>query len=173
MRRLPPAPLVCLDVSFTLAGRPARALQAAPGDHAAHHRFVLPRFTFEDGTTLAGTVVSYGTYGRLNAARDNVILLPSSYMADHHDNDWLIGPGRALDTTRWFLVATELFGNGHSSSPSNTPEPRHGPRLLVHVLGSVHHAHLFQMAKPYCLPLLVGQLEDLPEHLPPMLRIGR
>jgi hypothetical protein len=30
-------------------------------------------------------------------------------MADHHDNDWLIGPGLALDTSRWFLVATELF----------------------------------------------------------------
>ena len=50
-------------------------------------------------------------------------------MADHHDNDWLIGPGLALDTTRYFLVATELFGNGHSSSPSNTPEPHHGPRF--------------------------------------------
>ena len=50
-------------------------------------------------------------------------------MADHHDNDWLIGPGLALDTTRYFLVATELFGNGHSSSPSNTPEPYHGPRF--------------------------------------------
>ena len=88
-----------------------------------------PSFTFEDGTTLPHTMVSYGTYGRLNARKDNVILLPSSYMADHHDNDWLIGPGLALDTTRYFLVATELFGNGHSSSPSNTPEPYHGPRF--------------------------------------------
>ena len=41
----------------------------------------------------------------------------------------MIGPGLALDSTRWFLVATELFGNGHSSSPSNTPEPYHGPRF--------------------------------------------
>ena len=32
---------------------------------------------------------------------------------------------------RLFLVATELFGNGHSSSPSNTPEPYHGPRFPV------------------------------------------
>ena len=83
--------------------------QAAPADHATHHRFVLPSFTFEDGTTLPHTVVSYGTYGRLNARKDNVILLPSSYMADHHDNDWLIGPGLALDTTRYFLVATRAL----------------------------------------------------------------
>ena len=120
-----------LSLGLLLALAPASGLAAqdAPPDHAAHHRFVLPSFTFEDGTTLPNTVVSYGTYGRLNARRDNVILLPSSYMADHHDNDWLIGPGLALDPTRYFLVATELFGNGHSSSPSNTPEPHHGPRF--------------------------------------------
>jgi len=120
-----------LSLGLLLALAPASGLAAqdAPPDHAAHHRFLLPSFTFEDGTTLPNTVVSYGTYGRLNARRDNVILLPSSYMADHHDNDWLIGPGLALDTTRYFLVATELFGNGHSSSPSNTPEPHHGPRF--------------------------------------------
>jgi homoserine O-acetyltransferase len=52
-------------------------------------------------------------------------------MATHHGYEWLIGPGKALDTTRLFLVATELFGNGHSSSPSNTPEPLHGPRFPV------------------------------------------
>ena len=80
---------------------------------------------------LPRAVVVYGTYGHLNATRDNVVLLPSHYMATHHGYEWLIGPGRALDTTRLFLVATELFGNGHSSSPSNTAEPFHGPRFPV------------------------------------------
>jgi homoserine O-acetyltransferase/O-succinyltransferase len=124
-------PTAALSLALLLAQAPSFvwAVQTVPTDHAKHHRFVLPSFTFEDGTTLPNTVVSYGTYGRLNDRKDNVILLPSSYMADHHDNDWLIGPGLALDTTRYFLVATELFGNGHSSSPSNTPEPYHGPRF--------------------------------------------
>jgi homoserine O-acetyltransferase len=143
-----------LALLSTLAPSAATAVQAAPADHAAHHQFVLDTFTFEDGTTLPRTIVSYGTYGRLNARKDNVILLPSSYMADHHDNDWLIGPGLALDTTRYFLVATELFGNGHSSSPSNTPEPHHGPRFpratvrdnveAVHrlLVDSLHITHL-------------------------------
>jgi homoserine O-acetyltransferase len=143
-----------LGLLFVLAPSAVRAVQAAPADHAAHHQVVLDTFTFEDGTTLPRTIVSYGTYGRLNARKDNVILLPSSYMADHHDNDWLIGPGLALDTTRYFLVATELFGNGHSSSPSNTPEPHHGPRFpratirdnveAVHrlLVDSLHVTHL-------------------------------
>jgi homoserine O-acetyltransferase len=52
-------------------------------------------------------------------------------MADFHGYEWLIGPDKALDPSKLFLVATELFGNGHSSSPSNTPEPYHGPRFPV------------------------------------------
>ena len=100
-------------------------------DRAIHHTFVIEKFRTESGVTLPQARVVYGTYGHLNAARDNAILLPSHYMANHHGYEWLIGPGKALDTARVFLVATELFGNGHSSSPSNTPEPFHGPRFPV------------------------------------------
>ena len=120
-----------------LAGFVAPALRAqdvpAAGrpDRATHHVFTIPNFKSESGVTLPQALVVYGTYGRLNAARDNAILLPSHYMADHHGYEWLIGPGKALDTAKVFLVATELFGNGHSSSPSNTPEPFHGPRFPV------------------------------------------
>ena len=52
-------------------------------------------------------------------------------MANLHGYEWLIGADRALDPSKLFLVATELFGNGRSSSPSNTPEPFHGPRFPV------------------------------------------
>src|SRR6478735_6905362 len=95
------------------------------------HEFVIANFKTESGVTLPQARVVYGTYGHLNAARDNAVLLPSHYMADCHGYEWLIGPDRALDTSKLFLVATELFGNGHSSSPSNTPEPFHGPRFPV------------------------------------------
>src|SRR5438034_5137230 len=61
----------------------------------------------------------------------NTVLLPSHYMADFHGYEWLIGADKALDPSKLFLVATELFGNGNSSSPSNTPEPYHGPRFPV------------------------------------------
>lgn len=105
------------------------AQNAQRPDRAEHHTFTMERFTFESGVTVPNVQVVYGTYGHLNAARDNAILLPSHYMATHHGYEWLIGPGLALDTARYFLVATELFGNGHSSSPSNTPEPFHGPRF--------------------------------------------
>ena len=118
-------------VSLVGAVRLVGAQAAKPVDLAAHHEFVIDSLRLESGAVLPHAKVVYGTYGRLNARRDNAILLPSHYLADHHGYDWLVGPGRALDTSRVFLVMTELFGNGRSSSPSNTPEPLHGPRFPV------------------------------------------
>jgi len=93
--------------------------------------FFIKNFKTESGVTLPEAKIVYGTYGHLNATRSNAILVPSHYMADHHGYEWLIGPGKALDTSKVFVIATELFGNGHSSSPSNTAEPFHGPRFPV------------------------------------------
>ena len=108
--------------------------QNEPGTAAAigqQHEFVISNFRTESGVTLPEARIVYGTYGKLNDAKDNLVLLPSHYMANFHGYEWLIGPDRALDATQLFLVATELFGNGRSSSPSNTPEPYHGPRFPV------------------------------------------
>jgi homoserine O-acetyltransferase len=95
------------------------------------HEFVIRDFKTEGGATLPEARVVYGTYGHLNAAKDNAVLLPSHYMANMRGYEWLIGKDKALDTSQLFLITTELFGNGSSSSPSNTQEPFHGPRFPV------------------------------------------
>src|ERR1700735_1278534 len=95
----------------------------------AQHQFVIQNFQLESGVTLPHAIVVYGTYGKLNAAKDNAVLLPSHFMATNAGYDWLVGKGGALDTSKMFLVMTEMFGNGRSSSPSNTAEPLHGPRF--------------------------------------------
>ena len=103
---------------------------AAPApEEPVRHELTLEGFATEGGAVLPEARVVYGTYGTLNAAGDNAVLLPSHYMADLHGYDWLIGPGKALDPGKLFLVTTEMFGNGRSSSPSNTAEPLHGPRF--------------------------------------------
>src|ERR1700735_2729889 len=104
----------------------ARGLEAP-----VRHEFVIKNFKTESGVVLPEAHVVYGTYGHLNAARDNAVLLPSHYMAKLNGYEWLMGPGKALDPEKLFLVTTEMFGNGSSSSPSNTPEPFHGPRFPV------------------------------------------
>ena len=117
---------LALSIPFCLA-----AQETTPVDKGQQHEYVIANFHTESGVTLPEAKIIYGTYGQLNAAHDNAILLPSHYMANFHGYTWLIGPGKCLDTSKLFLVATELFGNGRSSSPSNTPEPFHGPRFPI------------------------------------------
>ena len=124
---LPPFRLLAVALVSALPSLGAQQ----PAGRADYREFVIRNFATESGVTLPEARVRYGTYGTLNAARDNAVLLPSHYMANYHGYEWLIGPGKALDTTRLYLVATELFGNGRSTSPSNTPEPYHGPRFPV------------------------------------------
>ena len=103
----------------------------APPKEPVQHEFVIKNFKTESGAMLPEARIIYGTYGKLNAKGDNAVLLPSHYMADMNGYEFLIGPGKALDPTRLFLITSELFGNGRSSSPSNTPEPFHGPRFPI------------------------------------------
>jgi len=106
------------------------------------HEFTIDNFKTESGAVLPKAIVVYGTYGHLNDARDNAVLLPSHYMANLRGYEWLIGKDKALDTDKLFLVTSELFGNGRSSSPSNTPEPFHGPRFpLVTIRDNVEAVH--------------------------------
>src|SRR4029453_7338736 len=107
---------------------------AQPRAPLERHEFIIRDFQTESGVVLPEARVVYTTLGTLNANGDNAILLPSHYMANFNGYNWLIrgsDPARALDPARDFLVLTELFGNGRSSSPSNTPEPLHGPRFPV------------------------------------------
>src|SRR3954470_6562151 len=89
--------------------------QPAPSNASEQHEFRLRNFNTESGVTLPEAVVVYGTYGHLNAAKDNAVLLPSYYRANYHGYEWMIGPDKALDPNKFFLVSTELFGNGRSS----------------------------------------------------------
>jgi homoserine O-acetyltransferase len=100
----------------------------APQD--AHRRFFqLGEVRLESGTVLPNARLAYATFGNLNAQRNNAVLLPSWYGSDHHGYDFMIGPGRAFDPARDFIVLTEMFANGWTSSPSNTPAPFDGPRF--------------------------------------------
>ncbi len=106
-------------------------LLAQSPDNGVGHQFVIRNFKTESGVVLPSALIVYGTWGHLNAAKDNAVLLPSHYLANYRGYLWLTGQDRALDPAKFFLVATELFGSGNSSSPSNTPEPFHGPRFPV------------------------------------------
>ena len=91
--------------------------------------FEFGDFVLQNGATLRGCKLAYKTFGTLNAAKDNVIVYPTWYSGQHDANEWLIGAGMALDPASQFIIIPNMFGNGLSSSPSNTPEPYDGPRF--------------------------------------------
>ena len=85
--------------------------------------FDLGNLPLQSGATLREAKLAYQTYGRLNAAKDNAIVFPTFFGGQHYQNAAIIGPGRALDPDRYFIIVPNMMGNGLSSSPSNTPMP--------------------------------------------------
>lgn len=83
----------------------------------------------QSGAVLRNAQLAYATYGTLNRAADNAVLLPTFFTGTHIRNEPLFGPGRAIDPERHFIVSINLFGNGFSSSPSNSSPPQDGPRF--------------------------------------------
>jgi homoserine O-acetyltransferase/O-succinyltransferase len=96
-------------------------------------------FLFESGQTLAGFTLRYETYGRLNAARDNVVLICHALSGDHHcagihaitdrKTGWwnnLIGPGKAVDTTRYFVLCSNCLGGCQGSTGPSSIDPATG-----------------------------------------------
>jgi homoserine O-acetyltransferase/O-succinyltransferase len=83
----------------------------------------------QSGAVLHNAKLAYATYGTLNAAGDNAVVLPTFYTGTHIRNEPLFGTGRAIDPARHFVVSINLIGNGYSSSPSNAPPPQDGPRF--------------------------------------------
>ncbi|MFT4562144.1 MAG: homoserine O-acetyltransferase [Gammaproteobacteria bacterium] len=86
-------------------------------------KFVLGNFQLQQGATLRGAWISYRTHGTLNAAKNNAILFPHMYSGSHKDMEFYAQNGWACDPEKYFIIFPGQFGNGVSSSPSNTAPP--------------------------------------------------
>src|SRR5256885_11752347 len=117
-----------LHVSVALAHRP---------DQPPHQQYRFGDLTLESGEVIKDFSISYVTHGTLNAKKSNAILMVTALTGNHHRLDFLIGPGKALDTTKYFVVATDAIGNGLTTSPSNSKAqprmqfPKFGMRDMV------------------------------------------
>jgi homoserine O-acetyltransferase len=82
----------------------------------------------ESGQTIQDCRVGYRTFGQLNPAGDNAVLMPTWLYGTSEDLVSLFGDGSApqhlVDTTHYFGIAIDAFGNGISSSPSNSARQR-------------------------------------------------
>ena len=124
-----------------------------------YEQFNLGDVTLLSGVILPSAKMAYKTYGRLNASGDNAILLPTFYTGTHKRNEGFFGSGRAIDPNKHFIVSVNMFGNGLSSSPSNTSAPYDGPRFPLITLWdniSSQHKLLTEHLKVKRLALVTG-----------------
>jgi homoserine O-acetyltransferase len=91
---------------------------------ADYEVFLPGDISLQSGETLRGAVLAFKTYGAVNTARDNAILIPTFYAGHHTDCELMFAPGRAIDPATHFIIVVNMFGSGLSSSPSNTPAPQ-------------------------------------------------
>jgi homoserine O-acetyltransferase len=116
----------------------------------------VPGVTLGCGETPRPARLAYGT---LNAARDNAIVYPTWYSGRHWDNEWLIGQDMGLDPNRWFIIVPNMFGNGLSSSPSNTPPPwdrARFPQIAVRDNVAAQHWRVTEFFGIETRPLVLG-----------------
>jgi len=135
--------------------------------HTEH--FTNPLY-LESGRILEPYDIAYETYGEISDEKDNVIIVTHALTGSHHAAgyyegeskpgwwDGLIGPGKALDTDRYFIICTNVIGSCFGSSgPMSMMESHNAPyrykfpvitvkdmvkaqRILFDRLG-IHHVH--------------------------------
>lgn len=71
--------------------------------------------------------LNYICYGKLNENKDNLIIFPTRFAGNHNDQDYLIGNNQFLNPEKFFICIPNMFGNGISSSPSNSEGELKGP----------------------------------------------
>jgi homoserine O-acetyltransferase len=87
----------------------------------------------ESGEVIKDFSISYVTHGTLNASKSNAILMVTAISGNHHRLDFMIGPGKALDSDKYFIICTDAIGNGLTTSPSNSKaQPRMAfPKFVI------------------------------------------
>ncbi len=92
----------------------------------------FPEIALDCGVTLAPVEVAYETYGELNAARSNAILALHAFSGDAHaagEGGWwteMIGPGKAFDTSRYFVICSNVLGGCRGTTGPGSINPETG-----------------------------------------------
>ncbi len=95
------------------------------------HHFTTHNFTTTSGTILPTVNIGWEAYGKLNQAKDNAILVAHYFTGDSHAAgkytksdkkagywDSIIGPGKAIDTNKYYVLSSDSLANGNVKSPT-------------------------------------------------------
>ena len=118
--------------------------------------YTIDKFSFENGGEIANMKVGYVTWGKLNDAKDNAILLLPGSSNGRHFADAHIGKGKTYDTDKYFVIGVDPIGGGNSSSPKDgmgITFPKYTVRDMVRaqyllITKGLGLAHLFAVGGP-------------------------
>src|SRR6266699_3604482 len=138
--------------------------------------FTIRDFRLANGTVMPEAAIAYETYGKLAAHGRNAVLITHGFTSSHHmagrnpananqpgSWDGLIGPGKAIDTDRLFVVASNMLGSSYGSTnaaslnpATNTPYGPDFPAITLRdivaaqkaLLDSLGVEHLVAVAGP-------------------------
>jgi homoserine O-acetyltransferase/O-succinyltransferase len=102
-------------------------------------------FSLENGQTIHNCKIGFRTAGDLNKDSSNIVILSTWFLGTSEDLMSLLGPGKLVDTSKYFVVVIDSLGNGISSSPSNAgPDSLAFPRFTIRDMVNSQHALLSQ-----------------------------
>src|SRR6202795_2927958 len=101
--------------------------------------FTISNFALVNGTVMPEATIAYETYGRLAAHGRNAVLLTHGFTSSHHQAgrnpanannpgawDGLVGPGKAIDTDKLFVVSSNMLGSSFGSTNAASINPKTG-----------------------------------------------
>jgi homoserine O-acetyltransferase/O-succinyltransferase len=92
--------------------------------HGPYELYDIGKLDLEEGGSIANCKLAVATHGKLNAAKDNAILVPTWYSGTNKLLEQVYtGQGHALDPDKYFIIIVNQIGNGLSTSPHNTDLP--------------------------------------------------
>ena len=135
-------------------------------------------FVLEAGGVLPEVTVAYETWGMLSDARDNAVLVCHALTGDSHaagamgpghksDGWWndLIGPGKALDTDRYFIVCANVLGGCQGTTGPASTDPETGlpygptfPQVTIRDIVRTQHMLLEDLGLPFWLSVVGGSM---------------
>ncbi len=125
---------------------PALTAKAQSMDSVVNRYATIRDFRLRNGTVMPDVTLAYETYGALNAAGDNAILMTHGFTGSHHAAgryapgqappglaedaapSWslMIGPGRPIDPARHFIVSSNMLGSSYGSTSPRSTNPATG-----------------------------------------------
>ena len=116
--------IACLAAAIATLGLSLPAAAHTP-QQPPHQLYGEGDLKLESGEAIKDFSISYVTHGTLNAKKSNAILMVTAISGNHHRLDFMIGPGKALDPDKYFIICTDAIANGLTTSPSNSKaQPR-------------------------------------------------